>query len=245
MGWNKNHNLAIHIIILLLLQTVNLCLYAQADTATGANPVWNNQQWEKAKQGVDYRDEREKEEEDKKPKKEETPSEINDNSNDFELSDFFLSPFGKLLCILLIIVLLAATIAFLLSNRGSVRDKKINLPQLASMDEMEELPEETDLEQFLRLALESGDYKVAVRILYIGIIQRLHEVKFIVWKKDKTNRDYLNEMRSRKSFHHFRDLTIAYELVWYGDTDIDRAKFEQLQSVFFSYKNNLNDSEEK
>ncbi len=248
MDWSKRPKQIVRILLLLFAMATNCFAFAQADSAAQSAPVWNDQQWEKAKEGVDYRDSSTKKKEEEK-KEEEKPIDEDSNSDndesDFNLGDLFLSPLGKVLCILLIIIILAATIALLMNNSGKMRDKKVELAQLSALDNIEELPEESDLERFLRLALEAGDYKTAVRILYLSSIQRMHEIRFIIWKKDKTNRDYLNEMRGRKAYTQFRDITLAYEIVWYGDTSINDKEYSRLQEVFAGYKNNLNGSEEK
>jgi hypothetical protein len=100
---------------------------------------------------------------------------------------------------------------------------------------IEELTEEnfieTDLEKLLRIALESNDYRSAVRILYLSTIQQLNSTGLILWKKDKTNKDFLREMRKHSNYKTFRDITLAYEIVWYGDRQIELQQFTSLKNI--------------
>ncbi len=245
MAWSKKANTMLRMALLLLLMVCNTIGYAQLDSTDA--PVWNNEQWQQAKDGIEFKDNREAEEEEKKEEepKQEEPKETESEEPGFELSEFFLSPLGKTLCILFIVALLAITIALILSNKGRARDTKIVKPEMELLHDLEELPAETDLERFLRQALEAGDYKTAVRVLYIGAIQQMNELHLIIWKKDKTNRDYINEMRGRNAYQQFKNVTLVYEVVWYGDTLITLPEFEQMQSLFNNYKSNLNGSKGK
>jgi hypothetical protein len=94
---------------------------------------------------------------------------------------------------------------------------------------------ETDIDKFLRLALESKNYKLAVRLLYLGVLQNLHEAELIIWKKEKTNRDYLSEMRQHRAYSELRELTLAFDIVWYGDTEIPESTYHQLSQAFKSF----------
>jgi hypothetical protein len=70
-----------------------------------------------------------------------------------------------------------------------------------------------------------------VRILYLSTIQQLNSTGLILWKKDKTNKDFLREMRKHSNYKTFRDITLAYEIVWYGDRQIELQQFTSLKNI--------------
>ncbi|MFN0032066.1 MAG: DUF4129 domain-containing protein [Flavobacteriales bacterium] len=220
---------------------VVLCVYAPPCPAQSAqDSVWTDSQWQDARQGIDYKDEREPEkpeEEKEQPAKESTQYE--EPETEFDLSALFSSGTGKVICLLIVIAALALIIYFAMRSPAKLADRKLKAPSLADLEIMDTLPEETDIERFLRLALEAGDYKTAVRVLYISSLQRMHQFQFIIWKKDKTNYDYLNEMRRGKHYAQFRDLTLAYEVVWYGDVNIERNHYDALLEAFNRYNNQI------
>jgi hypothetical protein len=100
---------------------------------------------------------------------------------------------------------------------------------LANLDEY---IHETDLQRFLREALEATNWPLAVRLYFLQTIKQLSEKEAIVWSKEKTNRDYLREMRNHPLGAPFRDVTRQYERVWYGNQPLTAAEFARLEPEF-------------
>lgn len=94
---------------------------------------------------------------------------------------------------------------------------------------------ETDLERFLREALENANWPLAVRLYFLQSIKQLSEKDAIAWSKEKTNRDYLREMRAHPLSTQFRDLTRQYERVWYGNQPITAAEFAKMELEFKAF----------
>lgn len=215
--------------------------------ATNYGDAWNDQQWTKAKEGIDFT-----KPEDQKKKKEIEEEEDTITDSDASATNFgdwlfetITSPIGKLIAILFIISLLMFMILRLMNGRSMNGKEKIPSQNAIFWENPEEIPEESDMEKFLKHAFESADYKTSVRILYLIIISNLNENNWINWKKDKTNRDYLNEMRASNYYNGFRDLTLIYEVIWYGDKNISRNEFTRLNVLFQNYKSAINGEEEK
>jgi hypothetical protein len=100
---------------------------------------------------------------------------------------------------------------------------------------------ELEVDRLLREALASGDYRLAIRIYFLGLLKKLDESGSINWKKDKTNRDYLSELFAKQFyFEEIRSLTLAYEQVWYGDHALSMQNYERIISSFQSIDDKLN-----
>lgn len=97
---------------------------------------------------------------------------------------------------------------------------------------LEDYLHETDLEGFLREARASANWPMAVRIYFLQIIKQLSEQGAIQWSKEKTNRDYIREMRNHRHSAAFREAVRHYERVWYGSLPISKAEFEQMEPEF-------------
>jgi hypothetical protein len=98
-----------------------------------------------------------------------------------------------------------------------------------TIDNLDAYIQETDLERFLREALSNNNYSQAVRIYYLQMIKDLSQKGAIEWSREKTNRDYLREMRHHPQFQGFRANTRTYEEVWYGNGTLDRDLFERIE----------------
>jgi hypothetical protein len=93
--------------------------------------------------------------------------------------------------------------------------------------------EKLDIDAMLDKARAEKNYKTAVRLYYLRLLQGLAQRGMISWKKDKTNREYLGELLSRNFFfEEIRGLTLTYESVWYGDHTLRTDTFDGLVSRF-------------
>lgn len=81
-------------------------------------------------------------------------------------------------------------------------------------------------------AIAEGDFRMAIRMQYIRVLQYLNDNKLIKWKPDKTNRHYLRELRDLGIYNSFRELSHIYEWVWYGNTTLGADEFSRLDPKF-------------
>ena len=174
-----------------------------------------------AREGIDYSDEIVKE------KKEEALE--NDSLTDFNFSDVF----GVLLIILLIGVVVAI-LYFVIGKENLIRPKsrKIKDLDLKAVEHIEEDLENHDVAHYLNQAINENQYRIAIRLHYLLIIKKLSENKFIKWKKDKTNRDYILETSSLPFSEKFRNSTNIFETIWYGERSIGETDFKKIYEQF-------------
>jgi hypothetical protein len=97
----------------------------------------------------------------------------------------------------------------------------------------------TDPDAQLRQAIKNGNYRLAVRYLYLQTLLRLAERKIIEINTNKTNYEYVSEVRKHKFANEFASLTLKYEYVWYGEYPVDEKLFELLQSSFTQFNKNF------
>src|SRR5688572_30076035 len=161
-------------------------------------------------------------------------------SDDVEDSEDSYSIGGSINSLFLNIIVYAAAIAiigyilFVIIKNTSVKPNgkipKTDLPaHSASVENIKEL----EIDRLLREAMALGNYRLAIRIYFLGMLKKLDEDGFIVWKKDKTNRDYLTELFSKAHyFEEVKNLTVAYEQVWYGEHNLPLETYEHIIASF-------------
>ncbi len=192
---------------------------------------FDEKRWENLTKDLDYNEAVKKKEKPKDP---------------LEMPKFNFNPMAvKVVVVTVVIIALVFLLWKIFGNTKFLKNKKTKGGEFSFLDEAEENLEESDLERFLREALEKKQYKVAVRIYYLMSIKELMQQNFIVWKKNKTNFEYLTEMRERKEFEHFRSLTRAFEIVWYGDVEIEEKEFIVLSPSFNSFINSIRSNGQK
>lgn len=119
------------------------------------------------------------------------------------------------------------------SNRTFRSDEPIDTQTVA------ERIHDYDLETLIRRAINEQDYTVATRLYYLFAIKTASDKGLIKWKKDKTNRNYLNEIQSIGLKEQFRQLTYIFERAWYGETVIEATAFVPIEQQFKTFINTL------
>lgn len=144
---------------------------------------------------------------------------------------------GELLRIIsyIVIIVIVILLLYYVSKNISVNYKlsKGKLPTAGDPAAPVENIEDLDIHTLLQQALAERNFRLAVRLYYLGLLKKLNESGIIRWKKDKTNRDYLSELFLHQNYYEdVRKLTLAYETVWYGEHPLTQESFQMLATDF-------------
>jgi len=151
------------------------------------------------------------------------------------------SGFWRVLLIILAAAAGVLLIYFLLKNKKPQDTKVI----VDVEDEWNpEVVTKTELELKLEAAMEREDFRECVRIYFTFILKELIKKGWIRWKKEKTNHHYVMEMGGRDGSIGFMECVRIYDLVWYGEYQIDRDIFEMLQPTLLNYYKSLDPTDE-
>jgi hypothetical protein len=149
--------------------------------------------------------------------------------NNFVRFLFDLLPYIIIIIVVVLIVLKFSNIELnALFGRKTKSIKQVEIVE--SVEDIDQFP----IEDLLFKAEQKGDYKLMIRYAYLILLKKLNEQNLIVWKKHKSNFDYIYETRSRSFSNIFIDLTRSYEYVWYGEmnikTDHGKRIFEEMRN---------------
>ncbi|MFD2567485.1 hypothetical protein [Pseudotenacibaculum haliotis] len=110
--------------------------------------------------------------------------------------------------------------------------KKEQVKKLISEDDN---IDENDYEQLLQLAVRNRDFRLATRYYYLSLLKNLSQKKFIEYHKDKTNSEYMFELKDKQMRSAFSYLSYVYAYVWYGEFTVDEAKFATIEEKYQSF----------
>jgi hypothetical protein len=132
-----------------------------------------------------------------------------------------------------IIAIVVLLIYIVLKNTTfSQKLKNRNIDTKAAGEEIDNIEEFETLGP-LQQALADGNYRLAVRLYYLELLKNLHVKGLIRWQKDKTNRDYLNELfQTEFHYNEIRRLTLSYEEVYYGEHELPVQTLQQIITNF-------------
>jgi len=85
-------------------------------------------------------------------------------------------------------------------------------------------------------AIDSQQYRLAVRLLYLQTLKRLADAQLIRYQREKTNRQYVYELAGTPHQRGFERLTQQFDYVWYGNAPIDSDQFGRLQTEFRAFQ---------
>ena len=88
-------------------------------------------------------------------------------------------------------------------------------------------------------AIAAGDYRLAVRLLFLQLLRGLSDRNIIQYSHERTNLDYLMQVHHAPWYQQFFRITRNYEYVWYGLFEIDQHKFEAINKDFKNLENRL------
>jgi hypothetical protein len=143
------------------------------------------------------------------------------------------------LIIILGIVLIAGLIYYFIGGL-SKKDRKISIEELENdLTHIEENLPIADVETPLEKATRMGEYKVAFRMYFLLILQLLANKGIIKWRKDKTNREYVRELRQQSYLPLFMSAVLMYEKAWFGLGGVSKEEFEQGKIIFENLKSKI------
>jgi hypothetical protein len=92
--------------------------------------------------------------------------------------------------------------------------------------------EQIDLKKYVEDSIASGDYRSAVRYLYLDVLKDLSARGAIEWNQQKSNADYYREIKNPAIKERFKKISYLYDHVWYGEFELDRVAFNKARRDF-------------
>ncbi len=111
-------------------------------------------------------------------------------------------------------------------------DEAVDIEEVIDIDDIANM----EFEDPIKTAIDAGQFRKAVRLLYLKSLRELQDRAMIEWTREKTNRQYLREMGNRKLRPHFQDITFIFEYIWYGEFPVDRDHFNTAYSIFIEFE---------
>ena len=206
----------IRILLMFLLFSTFTIVSEGKDTLAVNPPIISVNDVDQAKKDLDFLEKKKKIR--LKPRK----------NNNIEMPRYNIENVRYILIFLIGVLILALIINY------AINKDKVSENQKTDPLDIEEISE-VNLENLLNNALENNDYKLALRIRFLIILQSLESKKYIKWNKHKTNRKYINEipeiLRS-----DFKNVAYTFDKVWYGNNQIDSDLYHNLSHYFQSFQ---------
>lgn len=137
-----------------------------------------------------------------------------------------------------ILIILGAGLALALLGRavwqavGRRRSAAVRGKKVIFGEEIDESTTAGDLAAQARALAAKGDFRGAVRRLFVALIYQLDERELVRLRPQATNREYLALVRRFDRLHPVMSaLTDTFERVWYGQAAVDRGAYDAFESM--------------
>jgi len=117
------------------------------------------------------------------------------------------------------------------ADRRGLLFGKMNYNEI-KMIESEEDISQINFDELIAAAAERKDYKLAVRYLFLKSLKLLSEKEIIELRNNKTNHQYLSEIKNNRISNAFQIATSRFEWIWYGDFPVDENVMKSSQKDF-------------
>lgn len=98
---------------------------------------------------------------------------------------------------------------------------------------------EIPYESAIRQAILAKNYSLATRLMYLQGLKLLSDKELITWHENKTNWQYVYELKNEKLRNSFRVITHIFEYVQYGHMPLSEGKFAVVQESFRNFQTHV------
>ncbi len=147
--------------------------------------------------------------------------------------------FRTLVWLVIIGVFAAGIMYYLADSNISLfrRNKKV-----AAVGEEEEMPGDIfaiNYEKEIDKAASMGNFRMAVRLMFLRLLKNMSERNIIRYQQDKTNLDYLMQLHSTAYYKDFFRITRNYEYSWYGKFEVSQDAYQFIRNDFEQFENRI------
>ncbi|CAM4191952.1 DUF4129 domain-containing protein [Gillisia limnaea] len=107
------------------------------------------------------------------------------------------------------------------------------------LSEEEKIIKSENISDLIEQAIREGDYRLAVRYYYLQLLRQLNAQELIQYEFQKTDTEYLNELKKEDFRPELKKLMRIYDFIWYGSFPISENDFKKTQRFFQDFQTSL------
>ncbi|SEQ83953.1 hypothetical protein SAMN05421824_2451 [Hyunsoonleella jejuensis] len=142
----------------------------------------------------------------------------------------------------IILAMAVVYLAYALLNEGgtglftSSKNKNIERHDAITAENIEN----TDIHTLINQAENDNDYRLAIRYYYLLVLKTLSLKNYIKFEDDKTNTEYLNELRETPFNGAFSYVSYLYNYIWYGRFELEASQYAKAKNNFITLLKQVN-----
>lgn len=142
----------------------------------------------------------------------------------------------RLFAIILVGFLLYFIIKYILGKDGNFIFGKKNKKMDLNVEELHENIHEINFPESIARFEHAEDYRSAVRYQFLFILKKLSDKNLINWNPEKTNKDYVAELKMPNLKKEFSELSYIFDYVWYGEFNVEEQSYQKFKNKYQEFK---------
>lgn len=138
----------------------------------------------------------------------------------------------KIIATLIILFVIYLIVKAILNKEGQWVFGKSTTKKIINHDDIERNLQHVDFEKLIASTLKTGNQRLAIRYYYLWLLKKMSEKSIIDWNPEKTNSDYLYEIKNDSLKTDFQYASYLYNYIWYGEFEINDTNFLSIKKTF-------------
>lgn len=138
----------------------------------------------------------------------------------------------NVIAVVLVLLVIYLIVKALLNKEGTWIFGSKSDANLIRYDEIEKNLHLVDFEKLIKQSIQSGEHRLSIRYYYLFLLKKMSEKELIEWDVEKTNSDYIYEIKLPQLKADFEYLSYLYNYIWYGEFDLSAQEFEKAKKAF-------------
>ncbi|MFT0751955.1 DUF4129 domain-containing protein [Synechococcus sp. RC10A2] len=164
-----------------------------------------------------------------------------------------LGQFLQWFVIVLLVLTLALAVSYIAGRVQFRRRARVSLKALDVLPDDARSLGAREWRELARRLADEGNWQLAARAYYLGILRLLHEAKLLDYDPALTNWEHLQRLRQpplaallpsptplpdpalrEEAYQQLRPITLLFDSIWYGGMTPDEATYRQFEAAFES-----------
>lgn len=154
------------------------------------------------------------------------------NLSDDSVSQKMVDIIIKVLAVILIIYVIYLIVKAIMNGEGQWIFGKSSDKKVIHYEDIEKNIHLVDFEKLIKETLKSSEQRLTIRYYYLWLLKKMTDKNIIEWDVEKTNSDYLYEIKDDNFKSKFEYVSYLYNYIWYGEFELDEQTFEKAKLAF-------------
>ncbi len=152
--------------------------------------------------------------------------------SNMDVSSRYVTIIFRVIAGLIVAYVVYLIVKIILNKEGQWIFGKSTTKKIYEDEEIEKNLKNVDFDSLIKQTLKEQNHRLVIRYYYLWVLKNLSEKDIIHWNSEKTNSDYLYEIKNPSLKEEFQYLSYLYNYIWYGEFELTESTFLHAKNAF-------------